>query len=286
MCVSYLLCFSADTGPNCSSGCLMSCWGETEQDCQSCEFPLQKLWLVWLKSSWMSLLGCFHPKWPVVIVSRAARDVKAPSPMTAATRSVLLDAPDPKTRTVWSVTNMLSCVVCVPLVHSSTFLQACRHFNDSGVCKANCPLPTIYDPVTFQSKPNPDRKFSFGATCVKTCPCENHYLKLRYVNSLLSTVPNISFLCFVKNPIVREPLFKEDVCRFVWTFVSSSVDNYLAMDVACTLNYPKPNQEEVISQPCGNDTQKCYKCEGDCPKGRIFRKVVYHLIFIATKAVH
>ncbi|KAM7370854.1 hypothetical protein PAMP_010368 [Pampus punctatissimus] len=47
---------------------------------------------------------------------------------------------------------------------------ACRHFNDSGVCKDNCPPPTIYDPVTFQTKPNPDKKFSFGATCVKTCP--------------------------------------------------------------------------------------------------------------------
>eukprot|EP00066_Takifugu_rubripes_P012169 XP_011601435.1 PREDICTED: receptor tyrosine-protein kinase erbB-2 isoform X2 [Takifugu rubripes] len=90
---------------------------------------------------------------------------------------------------------------------------ACRHFNDSGVCKENCPPPTIYDPTMFQSKPNPDRKFSFGATCVKTCPY-----------------------------------------------------NYLAMDVACTLNYPKPNQEVIITQPCGNDTQKCEKCEGDCPK--------------------
>lgn len=58
----------------------------------------------------------------------------------------------------------------------STTLQACRHFNDSGVCKENCPPPAIYNPVTFQSEPNPDRKFSFGATCVKTCPCENHFL--------------------------------------------------------------------------------------------------------------
>uniref|UniRef100_A0AAQ4Q111 Receptor protein-tyrosine kinase n=1 Tax=Gasterosteus aculeatus aculeatus TaxID=481459 RepID=A0AAQ4Q111_GASAC len=47
---------------------------------------------------------------------------------------------------------------------------ACRHFNDSGVCKENCPPPTIYDPVTYQIKINPNRKFNFGATCVKTCP--------------------------------------------------------------------------------------------------------------------
>lgn len=55
--------------------------------------------------------------------------------------------------------------------------QACRHFNDSGVCKDNCPPPTIYDPATFQTKPNPDKKFNFGATCVKTCPCEERRIR-------------------------------------------------------------------------------------------------------------
>uniref|UniRef100_A0A3B4Y5X3 Receptor tyrosine-protein kinase erbB-2 n=1 Tax=Seriola lalandi dorsalis TaxID=1841481 RepID=A0A3B4Y5X3_SERLL len=90
---------------------------------------------------------------------------------------------------------------------------ACRHFNDSGVCKENCPPPTIYDPVTFQTKPNPNKKFNFGATCVKTCPY-----------------------------------------------------NYLAMEVACTLVCPKANQEVIITQPDGNEVQKCEKCEGDCPK--------------------
>uniref|UniRef100_A0A8D3BTJ4 Receptor protein-tyrosine kinase n=1 Tax=Scophthalmus maximus TaxID=52904 RepID=A0A8D3BTJ4_SCOMX len=90
---------------------------------------------------------------------------------------------------------------------------ACRHFNDSGVCKENCPPPTIYDPITFETKPNPNKKFNFGATCVKTCPY-----------------------------------------------------NYLAMEVACTLNCPVANKEVIISHPDGTDTQKCDKCEGDCPK--------------------
>ncbi|XP_070963080.1 receptor tyrosine-protein kinase erbB-2 [Oncorhynchus clarkii lewisi] len=92
---------------------------------------------------------------------------------------------------------------------------SCRHFNDSGTCKDNCPPPTIYDPVTFVSKPNPNRKFSFGATCVKTCPY-----------------------------------------------------NYLAMEVACTMVCPKANQEVIITQPDGKETQtqKCEKCEGECPK--------------------
>lgn len=51
-------------------------------------------------------------------------------------------------------------------------------------------------------------------------------------------------------------------------FVSMYVDNYLAMDMACTLNCPKANQEVIITYPGGNETQKCEKCEGDCPKGK------------------
>ncbi|TSL75241.1 Receptor tyrosine-protein kinase erbB-2 [Bagarius yarrelli] len=90
---------------------------------------------------------------------------------------------------------------------------ACRHFNDSGTCKENCPGPSIYDQVTYQSKPNPNKKFSFGATCVKKCP-----------------------------------------------------NNYLAMAVACTMVCPKDNQEVINVQPDGQETQKCEKCEGECPK--------------------
>ncbi|RXN12354.1 receptor tyrosine- kinase erbB-2-like protein [Labeo rohita] len=90
---------------------------------------------------------------------------------------------------------------------------ACRHFNDSGTCKDNCPPPTIYDPNTFQSKPNKDKKFSFGATCVKQCP-----------------------------------------------------HNYLAMEVACTMVCPKANKEVITVEPDGQETQKCEKCEGECPK--------------------
>uniref|UniRef100_A0A673MA81 Receptor protein-tyrosine kinase n=1 Tax=Sinocyclocheilus rhinocerous TaxID=307959 RepID=A0A673MA81_9TELE len=90
---------------------------------------------------------------------------------------------------------------------------ACRHFNDSGTCKDNCPPPSIYDPNTFQSKPNKDKKFNFGATCVKQCP-----------------------------------------------------HNYLAMEVACTMVCPKANKEVITVEPDGKETQKCEKCEGECPK--------------------
>uniref|UniRef100_A0A7N8YKF7 Receptor protein-tyrosine kinase n=1 Tax=Mastacembelus armatus TaxID=205130 RepID=A0A7N8YKF7_9TELE len=65
---------------------------------------------------------------------------------------------------------------------------ACRHFNDSGVCKENCPPPSIYDPVTFQTKPNPNKKFNFGATCVKTCPY--NYLAMEVACTLVCPKAN------------------------------------------------------------------------------------------------
>lgn len=41
------------------------------------------------------------------------------------------------------------------------------------------------------------------------------------------------------------------------------------MEVACTMVCPKANQEVIITQPDGKETQtqKCDKCEGECPKG-------------------
>lgn len=39
------------------------------------------------------------------------------------------------------------------------------------------------------------------------------------------------------------------------------------MEVACTLVCPKAIQEVIITHPDGNETQKCEKCEVDCPKG-------------------
>lgn len=62
-------------------------------------------------------------------------------------------------------------------------------------------------------------------------------------------------------------------------FVCLSVDNYLAMEVACTLVCPKANQEVIITHPDGNETQKCEKCEGDCPKGR------GHCVFVGVSWV-
>uniref|UniRef100_A0A8C9W4Q2 Receptor protein-tyrosine kinase n=1 Tax=Scleropages formosus TaxID=113540 RepID=A0A8C9W4Q2_SCLFO len=90
---------------------------------------------------------------------------------------------------------------------------ACRHFNDSRICKDSCPPPTIYDSVAYQSKPNKDKKYSLGATCVKECP-----------------------------------------------------QNYLAMPVACTKVCPKANQEVITILSNGEESQKCEKCDGECPK--------------------
>ncbi|KAK2870318.1 hypothetical protein QQF64_021724 [Cirrhinus molitorella] len=47
---------------------------------------------------------------------------------------------------------------------------ACRDFQDDGTCKDACPRLMLYDPNTHQLVPNPNGKYNFGATCVKTCP--------------------------------------------------------------------------------------------------------------------
>lgn len=53
------------------------------------------------------------------------------------------------------------------------FLQACRHFNHSGICELHCPSLVIYNPDTFESVPNPHGRYTFGATCVTECPCKH-----------------------------------------------------------------------------------------------------------------
>nr|XP_023663224.1 epidermal growth factor receptor-like [Paramormyrops kingsleyae] len=47
---------------------------------------------------------------------------------------------------------------------------ACRDFQDDSTCKDTCPPLMLYNPNTHQLVVNPDRKYSFGATCVKDCP--------------------------------------------------------------------------------------------------------------------
>ncbi|XP_041717368.1 melanoma receptor tyrosine-protein kinase isoform X2 [Coregonus clupeaformis] len=47
---------------------------------------------------------------------------------------------------------------------------ACRDFQDDGTCKDACPPTMIYNPNTHQLAFNPNAKYTFGATCVKTCP--------------------------------------------------------------------------------------------------------------------
>jgi len=57
------------------------------------------------------------------------------------------------------------------------------------------------------------------------------------------------------------------VCVCVCACACVCIDNYLAMEVACTMVCPKANQEMIISHPDGSESQKCEKCDGDCPKG-------------------
>uniref|UniRef100_A0A4W3HPH4 Receptor protein-tyrosine kinase n=1 Tax=Callorhinchus milii TaxID=7868 RepID=A0A4W3HPH4_CALMI len=48
----------------------------------------------------------------------------------------------------------------------------CKHRGGGGVCQEYCPPLTIYNPHTYETEPNPNGKYMFGATCVKKCPCK------------------------------------------------------------------------------------------------------------------
>lgn len=110
-----------------------------------------------------------------------------------------------------------------------SFLQACRHFNDSSVCKENCPPPTIYDPVSFQTKPNPNKKFNFGATCVKTCPCKN--MKQKWMGNIFFVDPKWRSVCSTSGCAVAqtECLIRRrlDSCGFIEILLQVFILNVL-----------------------------------------------------------
>ncbi|XP_026510532.1 receptor tyrosine-protein kinase erbB-2 [Terrapene carolina triunguis] len=47
---------------------------------------------------------------------------------------------------------------------------ACLHVNRSGICELHCPPLFIYNSDIFQSVPNRDGRYTFGASCVRKCP--------------------------------------------------------------------------------------------------------------------
>ena len=59
-----------------------------------------------------------------------------------------------------------------PVTTSCLSPQACLHFNHSGICELHCPALVTYNTDTFESMPNPEGRYTFGASCVTTCPCE------------------------------------------------------------------------------------------------------------------
>ncbi|KFO69407.1 Receptor tyrosine-protein kinase erbB-2, partial [Cuculus canorus] len=48
--------------------------------------------------------------------------------------------------------------------------KACLNFNRSGICELHCPPLVIYNSDTFESVPNRDGRYTFGASCVSQCP--------------------------------------------------------------------------------------------------------------------
>ena len=117
--------------------------------------------------------------------------VRARSPPTAATSSVLPAARAPSTLTVWYVPPAPQPSGCKgrgispgaaltlrhtrakqPSAHQLPVPQACLHFNHSGICELHCPALVTYNTDTFESMPNPEGRYTFGASCVTACPCE------------------------------------------------------------------------------------------------------------------
>ncbi|NWY07326.1 ERBB2 kinase, partial [Nothoprocta ornata] len=90
-----------------------------------------------------------------------------------------------------------------------------------------------YNSDTFESVPNRDGRYTFGASCVSQCPCE----------------------CRVGLGGRRAPRPGPDR--------PPALDNYLATEVgSCTLVCPHNSQEVTV-----NNVQKCEKCSKPCPQG-------------------
>ena len=50
--------------------------------------------------------------------------------------------------------------------------QACKYFENSGICVTQCPPATLYDPNLLQVAPNPNYRLAAGDICVLRCPGE------------------------------------------------------------------------------------------------------------------
>uniref|UniRef100_A0A8C0JDR7 receptor protein-tyrosine kinase n=1 Tax=Chelonoidis abingdonii TaxID=106734 RepID=A0A8C0JDR7_CHEAB len=59
---------------------------------------------------------------------------------------------------------------CTGPKHSDCLVSACLHVNRSGICELHCPPLFIYNSDIFQSVPNRDGRYTFGASCVRKCP--------------------------------------------------------------------------------------------------------------------
>uniref|UniRef100_A0A8D0UCD0 Receptor protein-tyrosine kinase n=1 Tax=Sus scrofa TaxID=9823 RepID=A0A8D0UCD0_PIG len=65
---------------------------------------------------------------------------------------------------------------------------ACFHFNHSGICELHCPALVTYNTDTFESMPNPEGRYTFGASCVTACPY--NYLSTDVGSCTLVCPPN------------------------------------------------------------------------------------------------
>uniref|UniRef100_A0A6Q2YN96 Receptor protein-tyrosine kinase n=1 Tax=Esox lucius TaxID=8010 RepID=A0A6Q2YN96_ESOLU len=116
----------------CDPGCFNgSCWAPGPENCQTCI-----LHYISLK---VTKLNC---------AQQCSKRCKGPSPSDCCNEHCAAGCTGPR----------------------ATDCLACRDFQDDGTCKNSCPQLLLYDRNLHQLVINPEGKYNFGATCVKTCP--------------------------------------------------------------------------------------------------------------------
>jgi len=105
------------------------------------------------------------------------------------------------------------------------YLKACKNFYNDGSCHNFCPRLRIYNTQDRQWMDNPDGKYSYGALCVKDCPCE--YLRIDTTLEMMSgALANSGKNRYVKHCKYAQPANHIRFCLLI------SPNNIICYDVA------------------------------------------------------
>lgn len=135
--------------PPCHDSCEGGCWSEGAENCQK----FSKINC----SSECNQGRCFGPKSSECCHSFCIGGCTGPKPSDCL---VII---------TWKLIQVLLAVYCATL-KILPIQQACRNFSDDGICKQKCPATQRYNPITHSWEANPEAKYVYGSSCVKTCP--------------------------------------------------------------------------------------------------------------------